>query len=234
MTISKKSAFLVWLAIVLSCSPLGQYQADVRGWEDDIQRLERLDRTRSYAAESILFVGSSSIRLWSAIEQDMAPYPVIQRGYGGAKFSDVAWYAERLIYPHRFRALVLFVANDIAGSPKDKSPQQVASLFARVVKTVRARYPDTPVFYIEVTPTPSRWAVWPQASRANRMIRRLCDSEPHLHFIATSDQFLDDNGLPRAELFREDRLHLNRDGYRLWSRIIKAALDRVLKPHGQG
>jgi hypothetical protein len=234
MKIKIKIALLVSLAIALSCSPLGQYKADVRGWEDDIQQLEQLDRTHNYPAESILFVGSSSIRLWSTIEQDMAPYPVIQRGYGGAKFSDVAWYAERLIYPHRFRALILFVANDIAGSPRDKSPKEVASLFSRVVKTVRARYPDTPVFYIEVTPTPSRWPVWPQASRANRLIRRLCGSEPHLHFIATSDHFLDNNGLPRAELFRDDRLHLNRDGYRLWSRIIKASLDRVLQPRGQG
>ena len=71
--------------------------AAVRRWESAIAGLEVKDRTETHPDNSILFVGSSSIRRWKHIAVDLAPYRPIQRGYGGAKWSDVAIFADRLI-----------------------------------------------------------------------------------------------------------------------------------------
>ena len=150
--------------ILISCSPIRKYQniPEVRAWEKDIQQFEQLDKSEKYQENSVLFAGSSSIRLWTTLEKDMAPYPVIQRGYGGAKLSDFAVYAGRIFDNHPCKAIVIFIANDISGTDQDKSPQEVAALFRNVLKTIRKTHPETPVFWIAVTPTPLRWKVWPE------------------------------------------------------------------------
>ncbi len=85
----------------------------------------------------------------------------------------------------------------------------------------------TPVFWIAITPTESHWHAWPKIRKLNQKILGYCAQHPHLHYIATEDRFLNDQGQPRAELFRADRLHLNEEGYRVWTRIIRRELDRV-------
>jgi len=198
--------------------------SEVLQWEADIRNFEHLDSTETYTDQAILFVGSSSIRLWSTLAEDMAPFEVIQRGYGGAKLSDLVYYAERIIYPHPCRAIVLFVANDIVGNSQDKSPDEVASLVKELLGIIRRRMPEVQVFYISTTPTPSRWQAWPQIRQANRLIGDLCSTEKNTWFIETEQDYLDKNGQPRPELFREDMLHLNADGYRIWTGIIRSDL----------
>lgn len=214
-----------------ACSPIRNYlyQPEVISWEEDIRQFEHLDSVETYPPNSVLFVGSSSIRLWSTLAQDMSPYPVIQRGYGGARLSDLAVYAERIIYPHQFSAIVMFIANDISGSADDKSPQEVVRLYRYVLKTIRKKYPDTPVFWIAVTPTASRWNVWPQISEVNKMIQGACTKDKNAYFIRTDFAFLDTSGLPREELFQPDKLHLNAGGYAIWTQLIRKELDRVLQ-----
>ena len=216
---------------ILACSPIRKYQSqpEVKAWDNDIKSFEQLDRSVAYSDKSILFVGSSSIRLWSSLEKDMAPYPVIQRGFGGSKLSDLVVYASRIIDPHPYRAIVIFVANDITGSKEDKSPDEVASLFSNVLKTIRKTHPDTPVFWIEITPTPSRWQVWPSIQKANALIKNICINKKNAYFINTDFAFLNEKGVPRNYLFREDRLHLTEKGYAVWTEIIKKELNKVVK-----
>jgi hypothetical protein len=220
----------LFLLAVLACSPLRLYQQlpEVISWEDDIRQLEHLDSIETYPENAILFAGSSSIRLWSTLAQDMAPYPVIQRGYGGAKLSDFAVYAERIIYPHSCSAMVFFIANDITGKEGDKSPEEVARLFSFVLKTVRKKYTDTPVFWIAITPTPLRWIAWPQIAEANKQIEQLCLHHKNTYFIHTEFAFLNDSQKPREELFLSDSLHLNAQGYTLWTELIRKELKAVL------
>jgi lysophospholipase L1-like esterase len=217
------------LIFFISCSPVRTYRnlPHVKAWEPEIQKFEALDYKNNYPENSLLFTGSSSIRLWESLSDDMAPYPVINRGYGGAKLSDYLVYADRIIYPHKVSAIVIFIANDISGSESDKSPRQVARLFKNLEKVIRKEFPEVPVFWIGITPTTSRWTVWPQIREANNLIRAYCERTGDTYFIATESFFLNDRGTPRDELFLPDLLHLNTDGYKVWSGIIKKEIDRV-------
>ena len=159
----------------------------------------------------------------------MAPYPVIHRGYGGAKLSDFAVYAGRIFDPHEFRAAVIFIANDITGSDKDKSPEEVLALYKSVIKTRRKNHKDTPVFWIAITPTSSRWKSWPQIQKVNNLIKEYSEKNKNLYFITTDFAFLGNDGKPKDELFRNDLLHLNDKGYDVWQEIIKKELDSVVK-----
>ena len=144
-------------------------------------RSEKLDIEKYYPSDAVLFTGSSSIRMWSTINQDMLPYNVIQRGYGGSKLSDFVVYAKRIIYPHECSAIVIFIANDISGGDNDKSPLEVSRLFRKALSIIRLKHPKTPVFWISVTPTPSRWHVWPEIEEANEIIRKICKNNSNTY-----------------------------------------------------
>lgn len=225
----KKIGSLILLAFIFGCSPkFTQYEEAAKSWESEVQKLEALNKTESYPDDAILFIGSSSIRLWNNIDKDMAPYSTIRRGYGGAKFSDLIFYTDRLVYPHDFKALVIFVANDIANSADDKTPEEILRLYKEVVRIVRVKNPKKPIFLIEITPTNSRWAKWAQTKQANELLKNYCESKANLHFIETAESFMGTDGKPRAELFRDDQLHLKQIGYDIWAERIKNKLDEVL------
>ncbi len=225
----KKLYYLAAILVLCHCtSPLKKYETKVTEWEKDIREFERLDSVETYPENSVLFTGSSSIRLWKNIQQDMAPYPAIQRGFGGANMADLAYYTKRIVYPHRFRAVVIFVANDITGGSADKKPKEVASLFAYIHKTIRQQFPGKPIYFIEVTPTNSRWKFWPQIQQVNGLIRKFCAQKSDTYFIETASLYLGEDGKPKSELFIEDQLHQNAEGYQLWTKIIKAKLAATL------
>lgn len=230
----RKSALILIASIVISCSPspLKKYQSlpEVLAWEPEIQKFEQIDESEIYPEEAVLFTGSSSIRLWSTLEEDMAPYPVIQRGYGGARLSDFIVYVNRIVKPHQCKAIVVFIANDIAGTEKDKSPDEVAGLFSYMLKTIRKSHPATPLFWVAVTPTESRWKVWPEIKEANSLIKEICENNENCYFISTESAFLDSGGLPVSEYFRDDKLHLSEMGYSVWTDIIKKELNKVIMP----
>lgn len=225
-----RNLFLIALFLIVSCSPLQKYGElpEVKAWESDIEKFEQMDISKSYPSDAILFAGSSSIRLWSTINKDMLPYNVIQRGYGGAKLSDFVVYADRIIYPHPCQAIVIFIANDISGNDSDKSPLEVSQLFRKTLYIIRRKFPETPVFWISITPTPSRWHVWPEIKEANELIRKICEHHRNTYFIDTEKSFLTAAGLPNSEYFEADRLHLNSEGYTLWTSVIKNQLNKVL------
>lgn len=229
----KTTRYLVLLLLlsVAACSPVNKYKdlPEVKAWEPAIEKFDSLDKAEHYPDDAILFTGSSSIRLWSTLSKDMAPYNVIQRGYGGARFSDFAVYADRILSPHPCKAMVIFVANDIIGNDKDKSPEEVKNLFLYVLKRFRKSHPQTPLFYIAITPSPSRWKAWKRISESNDLIYQECEKHKNTYFIRTDTAFLGNDSEPKRELFRSDMLHLNPEGYKVWTRIIKGELDQVLK-----
>ncbi len=220
-----------FLFLFTQCSPnLAPYQEKAKSWEKEVSQLEIKDKTESYPENALLCIGSSSFRLWKSIQDDMAPYTCINRGYGGAKFTDLAFFTDRLIAPHTYQGVMVFVANDITGSADDLTPEEVVTWFQRVEKSIRKKSPTTPIFLIEITPTESRWKVWNQIQEANSLLKAYCAKKKNLHFISTATAFLGPDGNPRSELFIQDKLHLNAAGYKIWASQLKAGLAPVVNP----
>ena len=216
-------------AVVCSLSIPLAVANDVDKWESAIAAFENDDQNNSYPNDSIMFVGSSSIRLWKTLAEDMAPYHVIQRGFGGATTDDVVYYAERILGNHSLRSVVLFVANDIRGKEEDLSSEQAVDHFKLFLDKVHAHSRDVPVLIIAVTPTEKRWSVWPQIRDLNNRLASLCDQTKDTVFIPTEDLFLNQDGRPRRELFRDDKLHLNEKGYALWTRRVRSYLEPLVR-----
>ena len=231
-----KKVFLITL-LLISCSPVKKYQATAAKWEKDIIKLENLDKSENYSENAILFIGSSSIRGWRTMKKDMFPYETINRGYGGAHYTDIIHFTKRLVNNHNPKAILIFVANDIKGNNKsdiysknlpDRKPKEVKRLFKLVIHQIRSIHEEIPIFAIETTPTRSRWIAWPEISLANDLIMKYCDSKENLFYVSTRDYFIAKNGLPTEEFFIKDKLHLNKKGYKLWAEIIKNSLKTVV------
>ena len=219
---------LTFLFLFAQCSPLKQYPKSSYAWASpEIEYFKALNKNDA-PENALLFLGSSSIRLWETLAQDMAPYPVIQRGYGGAHLRDAIFYTEVLLGDYQPEMIIGFIANDIKGDPADESPAKVKRLFKFFLKQIRKRHPSTPFLWVEITPTKSRWAQWEDIQKVNQKIKAYCDKTPNVYFIETTEAFLTKEGLPRTDLFVADQLHLNPQGYALWSSIIRKQIESHL------
>lgn len=193
-------------------------------WEDDIAAFEVDDQLTPPPEGSIVFVGSSSIRLWSTLAEDMDPMPVIQRGFGGSKLFDAIYYADRIVTPYKPKMLVVFSGtNDIAGD-NPKQAEAVTALYEQFVDRVHRKQSDLPIYFIAISPTRSRWEHKEIVFETNRRIAELTSNDDRLFFIDTASALLDESGEPNDALFQGDQLHLNEDGYAVWTSIIKPVL----------
>jgi lysophospholipase L1-like esterase len=222
--------FKRWLAdgLGIISAIIKSLSGDPLAWESTIQKFEASDRVTPPPPNVIVFTGSSSITFWSTLEQDMAPLPVVNRGFGGSHMNDVVHYATRIVVAYRPRAVVLFAGtNDISGS-KLKTAQEVCDGYRAFVEVVHAALPETPIYYVSITPTPSRWKYWPIVSETNRLIKAHTETDARLHFIDMTAAILGPDGKPDRSLFRIDRLHPNKKGYAKWTAVIKPILQADL------
>jgi len=205
----------------------GNNQEGVFRWEKDINVFDSLNRVEKYSKNSIMFIGSSYIRLWENIRADLEYNDIIHRGFGGCNFRDAAYYIKRIAYPHQPKAIFIYVGNDIVASEKDKAPDQVLELYKYIVKCLRQKFPTIPITFLQISPNERRWAVWNKITSANDLIKAYCASEPKLFYISSADQFLGKDGLPITKYFRDDKLHYNIEGYKVWGNHIKQLVKEI-------
>ena len=158
------------------------------------------------------------------MEHDLAPLPILNRGFGGARMQDVLHYVERIVLPYCPRAVVLFAGTNDIAPPKPATAQQVYEGYLEFVRCVHSKLSEIPIYYVAITPSPSRWEYWPIVQEANRLILQHTQSDPHLHFIDLTDHLLGSDGKPDRSLYRFDRLHPNQKGYAKWTAVIKPVL----------
>src|SRR5438477_11635492 len=100
------------LSLVVSLLALAQ-DAKAEPFAKEIAAFEAKDKTSPPPENEIVFVGSSSIRLWKSTEA-FPDLKIINRGFGGSQLSDSVRYAERIILPYKPRIVMVFAGgNDI-------------------------------------------------------------------------------------------------------------------------
>jgi lysophospholipase L1-like esterase len=208
---------------------LAYFNAQIKGvlrYEKDIQAFEKLDKTETYSPNAILVAGSSYIRLWTTIKQDLAPQEIIQRGFGGSNVQDMSYFVRRIVAPHpKVKAIVFYTgSNDIIGTDKDKSPQAVLDTFKTIMKIVRETHPTTPIYWIEISPNERRWKVWDKIQETNRLFKEYATQTSNLRIIEAASSLLGNDKKPVVKWFKDDKLHPNEEGYKVWAEPIRKAL----------
>jgi len=207
------------------------YHNDPLLWRLAIEKFRRQDKRHPPPTNAILFTGSSSIRFWSSLEQDMAPYTVINRGFGGSMIHQVLHFAEEIIVPYQPAGIFLYAGeNDIAGLwfTRRHSADEVCENFQEFWEFVQHHLPDVPVHYISIKPAKGRQKYWPEMQRANRLIEQFCETDKRLRYIDIVPVMQTKSGDTRTELFTFDGVHMNEKGYAAWTRVIRPYVEAIV------
>lgn len=192
-------------------------------WEGQVRAYEAQDVKSPPPQGAVLFVGSSSVRMWKSIPEDFKPMTAIARGIGGSQVSDQIHYADRLVIRYRPAQIVFYAGdNDVWAG---KTPERILTDYKTFVAKVRKALPHVPIHFLAIKPSPRRVKVWPQAKEANRLIREYAGTEASLTYIDVATPMLGADGAPRTDIFLKDMLHMNRKGYEVWAPLVKAALE---------
>ncbi len=223
MRTGKDSSFRFWslglitIAMLWVLTTSAQAQDPTR-FEADIQAFEQADLLNPPPKDPVLFVGSSSIRMWSNIPGDFPEYPAMNRGFGGSHMSDLLYYFDRVVAVYKPALVLVYEGdNDLAGG---KSIDTVYDDYVEFVRRVRDQLPGTDVVFIATKPSPSRANIQDAMRQLNERLEALANENSDLWFADVFTPMLNDNGNPRPELFGSDMLHMNADGYVLWQEVI--------------
>ena len=210
------------IALLLTLFALSALGQTTNRWDKDIAAFEAQDRTNPPPKGAILFIGSSSIRLWKTLAEDLPEHKVINRGFGGSQIDDSVHFVDRIVVPYQPKRIVMYAGgNDINGG---KTPERVASDFKAFVAKVHAKLPETKISYISIAGNPARWAQVERVKEANKLTREFTTTDKRLSFIDVFPHMMGKDGMPLPEIFVDDRLHMNEKGYAIWKRVIGAAL----------
>jgi lysophospholipase L1-like esterase len=186
-------------------------------YEAEVQNLERLQASNPLPAGCILFYGSSSIRLWTTLEQDFPGLPVVNRGFGGSTMAACSWFFWRLVLPLKPRALVVYAGDNDLGD--GQPPAEVLRQFGFLASQIDEFLGCIPFAFISIKPSPARWHLRNHICEVNAAIEHHLHGRPNGLFINVFEKMLS-RGYPQTEFFATDGLHLSPAGYRLWKEVL--------------
>jgi lysophospholipase L1-like esterase len=192
-------------------------------YEQEVRAYEAADEAGMPEPGGVLFIGSSSIRMWKSLEADMDPLPVINRGFGGSKTHEVLAVFDRIVLPYEPRVIVYYCGDNDLGTDNTDS-EAAAEGFIAFDRRARAEWPGVQVINIPIKPSLARWGNWEAMRRANEMVRAYCERTPGAVYVDTATPTLDPSGAPDPAMFLGDGLHLSERGYEVWTSVVRPAV----------
>jgi lysophospholipase L1-like esterase len=221
-----RSCFRLGLSSLLAIACAVPVAAQTDRWEKDIAAFEAADRVALPPKGEIVFVGSSTIRLWD-LAASFPDLKTINRGFGGSEMADSTRYVDRIVVPYSPRIVVVYAGdNDIMGTPSET----ITIAFERFVRAVHAKLPETKILYIGIKPSLLRWNQVDRMRMANDMIRQFCERDDRLGFVDMDQAVLGWDEKPRKELYLPDGLHLTPAGYQVLTALVRPFLTAATNP----
>lgn len=191
-------------------------------WEKEMAAFREREAESPSPEGAVLFVGSSTIRLWE-LEASWPDAKIINNGFGGSTLSDAIRHFDTLLEPYRPSAVVIYSGdNDMS---KGRGIEGTTADFKTIADRIRKQHPGVPVLILAIKPSVKRWNLWPEMKEVNEAVAAYCAVGKGLHFVDVATPMLGEGGaMPDSSWFREDGLHLSEKGYAEWTRIVGDAL----------
>ena len=223
MPLSRRICSTICLALLVSAPAPLQKPASVQAdkWAKEMAAFEEQDRSDP-AIGGIVFVGSSSIRLWD-LKKSFPDEPALNRGFGGSEIPDSVAHVDLLVIRHKPRIVVFYAGdNDIAAG---RTPQQVFDDYKAFVEKIHTALPATRIAFIAIKPSILRWALVDKVRAANTLVREYAAADDRLGFVDVDGPMLGWDEKPRRDLFVADGLHMTPKGYELWTTLVRPFIE---------
>ncbi|MBT8187288.1 MAG: G-D-S-L family lipolytic protein [Croceitalea sp.] len=209
----KRLIVLTW-AITSCLSAIAQ----VDFTEEVAEVVRRNDSIWNPKIETVVFTGSSSIRLWEDLEECFPNHQVLNTGFGGSETSDLLLHLDDLVLRYKPNKVFIYEGdNDIS---LGKTPRMVIMTAQEVIESIIKAQPKTEIVLISAKPSITRWGLKGKYRRLNKRLSKLADDYDYVKFVNVWDIMLEGRNL-RTDIFIEDGLHLNAKGYELWYEQLK-------------
>ena len=217
-----------WIPLLMLLGRLtGAESAATPRFEPEILKFEALDRRTPPPPRPILFVGSSSIRLWTNLPSSYQGKTVLNRGFGGSTYRDLLRYFKRVVLPYGPSVMVVYEGdNDLADG---RNPAEIAQDLGLFLDRALTELRGTSVVLLTVKPSPSRSHLMEVQMEFNARLKRMAQSRKGVVVAEVGPPLLDAQGRPDPRFFAADRLHLNAAGYEAWRKPVFDAIDSCLK-----
>lgn len=213
----------LFLLLIFAANLLHAQEQKAPYW-NDIQAFKKQDSIQPPPQHAILFVGSSSFTKWTDVQSYFPGFTIINRGFGGSSLPDMIRYENDVIFRYEPKQIVIYCGeNDLAFS-NTVSAQMLFERFKQLFTDIRTRFPKTPLIYISMKPSPSRWNMKEKMLEGNELIRKYLKKKKKTVFISVWNDMLGPDGKPMEDIFVADKLHMNAKGYAIWQKEIEPHL----------
>lgn len=216
---------LICLVFLLVCSSVSAQQQGPERWEKRIQQFEENDAKNPVAPGAVLFVGSSSIAKWQDVDDYFPKHRTLNRGFGGSNFTDLIYYAERVITPYKPSKVFVYEGdNDIAQGDSPKTILKNAKKLRKIIKKTLGK--EVPVIFISPKPSVARWEMREQYDATNAALKAYAEKTKYTEFADVWTPAIGKDGKVFSHIFLEDNLHMNAEGYEIWQAVLTPFVTR--------
>ncbi len=188
-------------------------------WLNEMKRLDRKIQSLHSQKDLIVFYGSSSIRLWVDIKEDLHPMNTVNIGFGGSSYQWLGYYFDKLFQDLNPSKLVFYAGeNDLYHGA---SPLKVQHDFQKLADKSKSRFPDCGLYCINLKPSPSRSNLDEKIKETNRLLSISIPNYDGNEIINIHDHMMNSENQPNADLFLSDNLHMNKLGYAVWKKVVR-------------
>lgn len=198
-----------------------RYQKDITNYQKENKRLKDLSC-------DVLFLGSSSINLWDTIYEDFAPLKLIRRSYGGATLRDMIYNYNTIAKGYTPKSIVLYVENDLGNHKEGVNAVKCFDLFRIFIDKLKKDYPNTPLIVVSLKPSQHKADQLKDQLLVNALLEENATAQGYTYIDITKVMY-DEAGNLRTDIFKEDNLHMNAEGYKLWTAILKPLLIKKVR-----
>ena len=191
---------------------------------EEINAFKKQDSIAMPPKNAILFVGSSSFRMWTSLNQDFPIYSIINRAFGGSSLPDIIRYVDQVIIPYQPRQILIYCGDNDLASSDTISAQSVNMRFQQLFHQIRKQLPEAAIAFVSIKPSPKRQHILQKQAKCNELIKDFLKNQTKTAYIDVFSAMIDEKGNPNADLFVDDRLHMNKKGYAIWVQVIEPYL----------
>jgi len=171
--------------------------------------------------ETIVFTGSSSIRIWHNLQERFPNHQIVNSGFGGSQASDLLRYSNELILQYKPNKVFIYEGdNDISAR---KSTNVILSDILKIIQKIREQNTATEIVLIAAKPSIARWNLKRRFKKLNRQFKKISKKDPAIGYADVWKPMLDGRKV-KQDIFFEDGLHMNAKGYEIWYNALKPFL----------
>ncbi len=186
----------------------------------EVNEFKVQDSLHKPPAHPVLFIGSSSFTIWKTLQEDFPDHVVLNRAFGGSQLTDQIRYVNEVVFPYEPKQILVYCGENDLAYKDSVTAEMVVERFTTLFRLIREKLPSVPIVFVSIKPSPSRQLIQPKVMEANAAIKKFLKKKKHTGYIDVYKEMIDDEGKDRPELFGDDMLHMNREGYKIWIRII--------------